>query len=80
MLKSDTISPVTLDQRDWCSVDVVTCAAPNTSRYKGRLKSSDIQKIFEERFERVVLAALGCCCEVLVLELSGAERLGTAPV
>lgn len=60
-------------------MDVVTRAAPNTSRYKGRLKSSDIRKIFEERFERVVPAALGCCCEVLVLGAFGCGAFGNSP-
>ncbi len=79
VFKSDSASPITLDQRDWLNVDVVTCAAPNISRYKGRLKSSDIQKIFEERFERVILAALGYCCEVLVLGAFGCGAFGNSP-
>ena len=68
-----------LDERDWFHVDVVTCAAPNISRYKGRLKSSDIQKIFEKRLERVVLAALGYCCEVLVLGAFGCGAFENSP-
>ena len=79
VFKSDTASPVMLDERDWFHVDVVTCAAPNISRCKGRPKGSDVQKIFEKRFERVVLAALGYCCEVLVLGAFGCGAFGNSP-
>lgn len=79
MFKSDTASPVMLDERDWFHVDVVTCAAPNISRCKGRPKGSDVQKIFEKRFERVILAALGYCCGVLVLGAFGCGAFGNSP-
>lgn len=79
VFKSDTGSPVMLSDKDWHQADVITCAAPNIKRYKGRIKESELQRIFESRLERVMLSAASWGCEVLILGAFGCGAFGNSP-
>ena len=79
VFKSDTGTPGMLDDRDWYGVDVISCAAPNKRGYRGRIKESQLQEIFERRLERVALLAASKGCEVLILGAFGCGAFGNNP-
>lgn len=79
VFKTDTKSPVMLESAEWFHVDVITCAAPNLKRYKGRIKNAEIQAVFQERLERIIRLALNYNCEVLILGAFGCGAFGNSP-
>ncbi len=73
MFKSDTASPKLLPEKDWYSVNVITCAAPNLREKPGnaynqgdgntKIKISDVEllKLHEQRLRKILQVARGGC-------------------
>ena len=83
VFKSDTPNPVSLPERDWYDVDVITCAAPNlrekpSNQYNIRngservvLKDKDLLTLHEKRLRRILEVALSGGCDTIVLGAFG---------
>ncbi len=90
VFKSDTRDPQLMDESDWYSVDVITCAAPNlrnepSNRYNPedgepvRVSDDELRRIHEKRLRRILdVAALGGC-EVIILGAFGCGAFRNNP-
>ena len=83
VVKSDTAHPARLAEKDWYSVDVITCAAPNLRTYPSNrynsgdgnarllLSDSELRALHEQRDRRIFDVAALNGVEVLVLGAFG---------
>ena len=72
VFKSDTESPALLDKKDWFSVNVISCAAPNLRFMpQGTISNEEIYTIQLERFSRILSVAAAQKNEVVILGAFG---------
>lgn len=81
VFKTDTASPVLMEEKDWYDVNVITCAAPDLSEYSMKhynmeermkmLSQNDLLKLYEKRWRRILDVAVIEGNEVLVLGVFG---------
>lgn len=83
VFKTDVAKPVTMEEKDWYDVDVITCAAPNLHRYFGHLMEAlgekdtpliDVEKlaaIHHKRITRILDIAVENKVDILVLGAFG---------
>lgn len=87
VIKSDTALPERLDEKDWLSVDVITCAAPNLRERPSNemnpqagealhLSDEELLALHKKRGRRILAAAAANEADVLVL---GAFGCGGVP-
>lgn len=83
VFKTDVARPVTMEEKDWYNVDVISCAAPNLHRYFGNLMEAlgeqdvpliDVEKlsaIHHKRITRILDIAVENKVDILVLGAFG---------
>ena len=80
--KTDSDYPERMEQKDWCSVDVITCAAPNLRNEPANLYNpengeavcilpADLQRIHEQRGRQILAVAAENGADILVLGAFG---------
>lgn len=91
VFKSDTSSPVVLQEKDWYVVDVITCAAPNLRERPSNMMNSgdghkaavisydDLQALHEKRLTRILDIALAEGDEVVILGAFGCGAFENNP-
>ena len=88
--KSDTDWPERLPQADWCTVDVITCAAPNlryepANQYNPETGESvvilpdELQRIHEQRARQILAVAAVNGADILVLGAFGCGAFRNDP-
>lgn len=78
VFKSDDPFPKLLDQKDWFSVDVITCAAPYLAKRRYTNQTA-LKELFKERIKNIFEAALDCGVEVLILGAFGCGAFKNPP-
>ena len=91
VFKDDTNYPRLMDEKDWFSVDVITCAAPNlrahpSNRYNSgdgdlqkKISDEDLKKIHEKRGRRILDIAAMKGAEVVILGAFGCGAFENNP-
>ena len=91
VFKSDTANPVLLPEKDWFTVDVITCAAPNLRERPGnsynagegnmQIKVSDKELLLlhEKRLRRILDVAVAKDNEVVILGAFGCGAFKNKP-
>lgn len=90
VFKTDTINPTLMNEKDWYSVDVITCAAPNlnsrpTNRYNPddgeavKISDDELYNIHEKRLRRIMDVAALHRCEVIILGAFGCGAFRNNP-
>lgn len=77
--KSDEEEPKRLAKKDWCTVDVITCAAPNLWYNPNGMDADDLLKLHLKRGERIIQVAIANKCDVLVLGAFGCGAFRNDP-
>lgn len=83
VIREDTFDCALLEQRDWYSVDVITCAAPD-QRYADagrtyRPSREELTEVFEKRWQRILSVAAQHDAEVLILGAFGCGAFHNPP-
>ena len=85
IIKSDDSVPGRLDKKDWCKVDIITCAAPNLNpnRYSGgdkkELSDNELMELHIKRARAMLSVALENGAEILVLGAFGCGAFRNNP-
>ena len=79
MFKTDTDSPEMMDEEDWFTSDVITCAAPNLSRLMKPVEPSKLIRIYEKRMDRIFRVAIANKADVLILGAFGCGVFANDP-
>lgn len=91
VIKSDTASPKLLSEKDWFSVDVVTCAAPNLrlmpsnhmnmsdGEQKVKITDEELKRIHVKRWTKILDVALAEENEVIILGAFGCGAFENDP-
>ena len=91
VFKSDTPNPVSLSERDWYDVDVITCAAPNlrpvpANQFNSgdgskpvRISDKDLLQIHEQRLARIMDVAVVNGVETVILGAFGCGAFQNKP-
>lgn len=89
VFKSDTAHPELLDEKEWCKIDVISCAAPNlrpprqdhgnNSREAVTVKPSELLDIHMKRMRRILDIAKEQKEEVLILGAFGCGAFQNSP-
>ena len=81
VFKSDTESPVLMEEKDWFYVDVITCAAPNVAKKtKATLMTKgELYVILKKRFKRILEIAKHNKEDALILGAFGCGAFGNPP-
>lgn len=91
VFKTDTGKPERMQETDWYSVDVITCAAPNlrakpSNRYNSgdgnravSVKSKDLLAMHEKRLRRILDTALAEGAETVILGAFGCGAFENSP-
>lgn len=79
VFKTDTDSPEMMDEDDWFTGDVITCAAPNLSRLMKPVDTSELVRIYEKRMDRIFRVAIANNVEVLILGAFGCGVFANDP-
>lgn len=89
--KSDSITPETMPESDWMTLDIVTCAAPNLRRdpsnamnpeggsKQAHLSDFEVYEIHKERGRRILCAAAQAKCDILILGAFGCGAFYNSP-
>lgn len=77
VLKSDTVNPKLLPEKDWYKVDVITCAAPKLIHIK--ISEKELFEIQEKRIRRILSVAANNGNEVVVLGAFGCGAYRNSP-
>ena len=78
VFKTDGNLPLMLEEKDWCKVDIITCAAPNLRRvYNQDIKELEI--ILDKKAERILQVAQANGAEVLILGAFGCGAFYNPP-
>ena len=78
VFKDDINEPVLLPEKNWYSVDVITCAAPNLREVKN-INQNNLLKIFKNRIEGILLTAIENEAENLILGAFGCGAFKNPP-
>ena len=83
VIRRDTFDCEMLPEKDWYTVDVLTCAAPDL-RYDGngrtyRPTAAELTAVFAQRWRRVLSVAAEQHAEVLILGAFGCGAFGNPP-
>ena len=70
VFKDDELYPNMLDEKDWCRVDVITCAAPNL-RNEIVVSEEEIYELHVNRGRRIIEAGIANQAEILILGAFG---------
>ena len=91
VFKTDTSEPMLMSEKDWYSVDVITCAAPNLRPVPGnqfnsgdgtkpvKVSDADLLKIHERRLSRILDTAVATGSEAVVLGAFGCGAFQNKP-
>ena len=91
VFKTDTAIPKLMDEKDWYTVDVITCAAPNlrerpsnnynTGDGKKRIfmKDSELLKLHEKRLKRILDVAVMQGVDTIILGAFGCGAFSNNP-
>lgn len=79
VFKTDTDSPEMMDEEDWFTSDVITCAAPNLSRLMKPVEPSKLIRIYEKRMDRIFRVAIANKADVLILGAFGCGVFANNP-
>ena len=91
VFKTDTADPTLMEEPDWYSVDVITCAAPNLRPVPGnqfnsgdgtkpvKVSDADLLKIHERRLSRILDTAVANGAEAIVLGAFGCGAFQNKP-
>lgn len=91
VFKSDTASPSTMPEKEWYSVDVITCAAPNLRERPSnmmnlgdghravKIADKDLQALHEKRLTRILDIAAAENNEVVILGAFGCGAFENSP-
>ena len=89
VFKTDTSKPVLMPEKDWYSVDVITCAAPKlhgngvnrsgNNPHRAVLKDKDILVLHEKRLRRILETALSEGAEAIILGAFGCGAYCNSP-
>ena len=89
IIKTDTNSPARMRREDWCSVDIITCAAPNlrenNSRFSHHAKTvklteSELIELHKKRMRHMFVIAAANKAEALVLGAFGCGVFQNPPL
>ena len=78
VFKDDIREPIMLLEKDWYSVDVITCAAPNLREVKN-VNQNELLKIFKNRIAGILLTAIDNKAENIVLGAFGCGAFRNPP-
>ncbi len=91
VFKSDTANPVLLPEKDWYTVDVITCAAPNLRERPGnsynagegdrqiKISDKELLSLHEKRLKRILDVAVAKGDEVVILGAFGCGAFKNKP-
>ena len=91
VFKSDTANPVTMDEKCWYDVDVITCAAPNlrpvpANQYNSgdgsrpvKVSDKELLQIHEQRLTRILDVAAANGVETVILGAFGCGAFQNKP-
>lgn len=91
VMKTDTMMPKRMSEKDWYKVDVITCAAPNLrlmpsnkmnpgdGNKRVKMPDSELQLIHEERLTRILDIAVANGEEVVILGAFGCGAFENNP-
>lgn len=90
IIKTDTDMPERMDQRDWGTVDVITCAAPNLRERPNnamnpgqdasvRLSDAELLELHKARGKKILQAAAAHGTDVLILGAFGCGAFRNPP-
>ena len=84
VFKSDTRTPEMLDQEDWISVNIITCAAPNLrtdndGTPRVRITDTEIEELHIKRMRRILSIAASRVNEVVILGAYGCGAFKNPP-
>ena len=74
IIKTDTDIPARLPQSDWCTVDILTCAAPNLSACT--VPADELTALHRARAEKLLSVAACHGADILVLGAFGCGAFG----
>lgn len=78
VFKTDTLFPERMPERDWFSVNVISCAAPNLYSYD-RVDPDILREIHENRLRRILSVAAAHNNEVMILGAFGCGAFRNPP-
>ncbi len=78
VFKDDIREPVMLPEKDWYSVDVITCAAPNVREVKN-INQNELLKLFKSRIAKILLVAIDNRVDNIVLGAFGCGAFRNPP-
>ena len=91
VFKSDTANPVLLPEKDWYTVDVITCAAPNLRERPGnsynagegdmqiKISDKELLLLHEKRLKKILDVAVAKGDEVIILGAFGCGAFKNKP-
>lgn len=78
VFKDDIREPVILPEKDWYSVDVITCAAPNLREVKN-INQNELLKLFKSRIQKILWTAIENGVDNIVLGAFGCGAFRNPP-
>ncbi len=91
VFKTDTAAPELMEENDWYTVDVITCAAPNLRSRPGNMyntgdgnkscamRDNDLKALHEKRLKRILDVAVAQNVETIILGAFGCGAFSNNP-
>lgn len=79
VFKDDSVAPRLMPQREWCKVDVITCAAPYLAGGK-YTSSTALMLLFKSRIRNIIESACDNEADVLILGAFGCGAFKNPPL